>query len=606
MTTPRYVRYVERLSPGAEPVEVELCQSREDVFDLLVTLERLAGEDPIAWKAAARQATATDWYVLAMFLSGTQRLDPFTGRPEWDNDFHFNWIRESQFEGDNVIDKSGREHGKTSIRCYVGVTAEVIKNPELSVGIFSFEKAAAEKAGRRLKEEWSTNLELREIWDDVFWQDPENQSPLWSMEKGLIVKRRIVGATPTVGWYSILELPVGSRFGLGILDDCETEKTVSTEEMRKQTRERVQNAFNLGGRACRWWVNGTHHHSKGLIGDLERGGGWKVRCHKAEDESKPAPDIAKLFDECNGMLPVREESGSPIPLPPEVRNIRLAGAPVYLHPLECALKRLRQGRATYYMHNMGDPTAGQDRRFAAEWIRWYKSLPNEWARGANLYILIDPSKGVGDPTFARVEACKSDETISWVGGLRRRLSPSEFGPAIFQLAMEWAGIGTLIEIRVEEFAQSTWSHNLRTYFDSRNQHVCRIVACSRHNTNNKESEGRQREWAGLEPMYRLGKRVYPEAGIEVFDHDGNRCNLVDYYLEHEYSLFPLPDTDDGLAADYLLAVKKGKDEAGREIELDLEFPFSEEEAEVAARSMGRWNRRHNSYDNTTSWSEGLL
>lgn len=598
---PRTVKYVERLTPDAPAVDVELPQSVSDELDLLSTVTRLATTDPDAWKAACRMHMATDWYFTALMLSGTQRLDPFTGRPEWLNDFHFGWMRECQFAGDNTIDKSAREHGKTSIRCYVGVTVELINDPDLTVGIFSFEKAAAERTGRRLKDEWATNVELKAIWDDVFYANPERESPLWSMEKGLVVKRRIVGATPSVGWYSIIELPVGSRLGLGILDDVETEKTSSSEEMRDQTMDRINNCFNLGGRACRWWVNGTHHHTQGAIARLEKSGGWQVRCHKAEDTSLPAPDIAALYDECGGVLPLRAENGRTIPLPPAVRNIRLAGKPVYLHPLECALKRLRMGNETYERQNMGDALAGQDRRFKPEWIRRYTPSPRRWASGANLYLTIDPSKGQGDPTFARVDAAKSDETLSWVGGLRRKLSPSQFAPAIYTLAMEWAGIGNLVEIRVEEFAQSTWSFHLRRYFDDMNRYVCRIIACSRHNSNNKESAGRQREWLGLEPAYRNGKRLWPESGIRVEDENNDTYDLCDYYLEHEYKQFPLPDTDDGLAADYLLALTKGKSEDGKELDLFIDYPENDDDEGSRGWHAARNYTRRRSEHNDDSW-----
>lgn len=601
---PRYVEYRERMAPGAPPIQVELPQTRDDEFDLLATVKRLASEDPVAWKATVRMHTATDWYFMMLMLSGSQRLDPFTGRPEVDCEFQFNYSRQKQFEGDGWVDKTAREHFKSTWEIYVGVTVDVVNNPEVAIALFAFEKAAAEKHGRRVKHEWESNAELKAAWDDVFYWDPERESLLWNMDKGLIVKRTIVSPSPTFSWYSIKELPTGLRIGKGLLDDIETEQTVSTEDARKALKDRVTSAFNLGGRACRWRINGTHHSPAGWIAELESSGAWKVRCHAAEDITKPAPDIAAIYDACGGMLPVREDLGKPIPLPPEVRNVRLAGAPVFLHPLECAHKRLLMGPQRYAEQNMGDALAGQVKRLDEEWIRWYTAPPVEWARGANLYIVVDPSKGVGDPTFARVEACKSDRTISWVGGLRKRLSPSEFGPAIFQLAMEWTGIGTLVEIRVEEFAQSTWSHNLRTYFDSRNHHVCRVVVCSRHNTNNKVSEGRLREWSGLEPLYRMGRRIFPKDGIWVFDELGHRFDLVKFYVDKEYKLFPLPGTDDGLAADYLLAVTKGKNEAGKEIDLELDFPESDEEEMVAARSEGRWNRRNRNFEDEGSWMSG--
>jgi hypothetical protein len=609
---PRYITYRERLSPDAAPVEVELPQTRHDAFDLLATLNRLAAEDQMAWKSAVRQYTASDWYVLALFLSGMQRLDPFTGLPEIDCDFQFAYSREMQHDGERVLDKSARGHWKSTWRTYVGVTNLVINDPNEVIAIVAHEKGAAQRHGFRTMTEWQNNLELKSAWDDVFWQDVR-EAPIWNQETGCTVKRTLPATLPTLSWHAIMTAPTGSRVGVFIADDIESESTVESEDMRKKTLQRFTSFLETGGRVPRIWLNCTHHHPSGLVTHLEKSGAFRVRCHAIEDVSKPAPDVAKLYDDCDGLMPLREE-GRRQKMPAALREIRLSGAPVYLHPLEVALKRLDAmstpgGLANFFMQNMGDPLAGQERSLDPDWIRWYEPDPVEWAKGANLYMVVDPSKGVGDPTFARVEACKADQTIAWVGGLRRKLKPSEFAPAIFNLAMAWIGIGNLVEIRVEEFGQSTWTNMLRTYFDARNQHVCRLIACSRHSTNNKESAGRQREWAGLEPLYRTGKRLYPQTGIWEFDETGHRYNLVDYYIKSEYGMFPLPTTDDGLAADYLLTIKKGKAEGGKDIDLDLEFPTSDEEYEMAWRSAGkhaRFNGEWGGDDGATWMSEGFV
>jgi len=585
------VKYHERLLD--EILDVEIPETRDDAFDLQRDLHALLLSDPAAWKMAVRRHTATCWYTMALFLSGSQRRDPFTGRLEIDCDFQFAFAREMQFDGDNVIDKSAREHFKTFWRVYAGVTVEVCRDPNLLVGLFSHEKSAGERPLRRNKEEWEGNVELKMAWDDVFWWEPEREAPVWSVEKGLKLRQTIVSATPTFAAYAIGQLPVGARLGLGILDDVEVKATSHSEEARAKLWDQVQNTFNLGGRAARWWINGTHHHPQGLIAQLETQGGYRVRCHAAEDKTKPAPDIAALYDECGGYLPVRDEGKPPIKLAPEVRSVKLAGAPIFLHPLECAQKRLKQTAATYEMHNMGDPLGGQEHRLDPRWIRWYEAEPHEWARGANLYINIDASKGVNDPTVARVEACKVDGTISWVGGLRRKLAPSEFAPAIHHLAMTWVGIGRLVEIRIEIFGQAVWDHMLRTYFESLGQYVCNIVAVGRN------QENRLREYEALEPLYRAGKRLYPQTGIWVFDENGERYNLVDYYIEKELKLFPLPATDDCLAADALLGepvdVKKGI--------YALEFP--EDEATIELRERSAYSRAMRPDDGASWMSEGF-
>lgn len=607
--SPRYVTYRERLSPEAPPIEVELPQSRHDAFDLLATINKLATTDAAQWQAMVRQYTSSSWYMLALFMSGTQRLDPFTGRPEIDCDYLFNYSLEMQFDGERVLDKSARGQWKSTWRCYVGATNLVLRDPNEVIAIVAHEKTAAGRHGTRTINEWLSNVELNAAWPDVFWGTDKNAWPLWSMEHGATVRRTISAVLPTISWHSILTAPTGSRVGVFIPDDIESETTVESEDMRKKTLQRFTSFLETGGRVPRIWPNATHHHSAGLVTHLEKSGAFRVRCHPIEDTSKPAPDIAELYDACNGVMPLRDELGRHEELPKALREIRLDGAPVYFHPLEVAMKRLTAmstpgGLANFYMQNFGDPLAGQDRTLDKDWIRYYKAPPIEWARGAYLYILVDPSKGVGDPTFARVEACKSDQSISWVDGLRRKLAPSEFAPAIYQLYSKWRHVGRVVQIRVEEFAQSTWTYHLRTYFDSIDAPCPMLVSCSRHTESNKESEGRRREWNALEPLYRMGRRIFPESGIWVQDDPPSRrtYNLVEYYVEDEYGQFPIPPMDDGLAADALLAVDKGKNEAGKNIPLSLEFPEDEEMAEMAERSGGRrWQRERESADSWMEW-----
>jgi hypothetical protein len=596
---PHYLRYVERLSPDSPTADVELPQSRSDAFDWLETINRLATEDPLSWKATVRQATSCDWYMLALFMSGSQRVDPFTGRPELDCDFQFTFAREMQFDGDRVLDKSFRGSWKSTWRNYVGITNVVINDPNIVAVIAAHEKAAAQRHVVRTMQEWESNVELRTAWADVFYDDVK-LSPLWNQESGCTVKRTLPSTLPTLSAHSILSAPTGSRVGLFVLDDVESEATVESAEMREKTLKRIASFLETAGRVPRIWINATAHHAQGVVTHLESSGSFRVRCHKLEDTDQEPPDIAALYDACGGVLPLRDEARHEV-LPKGVRDVRLDGMPVYLHPLEVAQKRLDAmsvpgGLEHYFAQNLGDAWSGQQRRLDKGWILYYQADPIDQARGGYGYVCIDPSKGVNDPTVVRLEVTKADRTISWVACLRKKLAPSEFGREILAFLSLWEKVVDIREIRVEEFGQSTWGWILRDYFDRHDQPIARVITCNRHSTDNKESRGRQREWLGLEPLYKSGKRRYPEGGLWIEDDNSKRSgkaarlyDVCEYYLENEYGPFPMPKTDDLLAADYLLTVTKAKNERGEMIDIQLDYPETDEEAERQAR--GEWRMR---------------
>lgn len=612
---PSTVTYSERLAPDADgnPTTIDVAQpsSRDDAFDLISTIDRLSREDPATWKSVVRQYTATNWYILGLFLSGGQRLDPFTGRPEADCDFLWNHYHEVQHTGQGKLNKTFRGGHKSHILLYVGVTCKVLNDPNRVMTIASHEKAAAAKHGWRTAMEWETNVELKAAWHDVFFDDPKRDPdcPMWNQESGVVVRRTIPAVLPTLSWWAIEHVPTGSRIGDFFFDDLENEDTVESDDQRKKLLARFLSFKKTGGRLPSVYINATSHHPNGLVAHLERAQMYGIIHHPAEDTSKPAPDIAKLYDDCGGRITNRS-TGEVVELPPAVRDIRLDGAPVMHHPLELAMMRLDAlitdgGLAEYYRHMLGDNMAGEDKRLRKDWIRRYTADPIAMAEGAYLYIVVDASKGIGDPTFARVEACRADKTIAWVGGLRKKIEPSDFGKEIWTLCCQWEGIGVIKEVRFEIFAQATWDTHFIQYCELRRHwpgNITRdnVKAIGRNKVN------RLREWGALQPLYRAGKRLFPNDGVMfVEDENGRRIDLVKYYVENEYELFPLPITDDGLAADALL----GEPEDPKKGIYALEFPESEEEMDLREALAWRRERRGSrggDGDEAGSWmSEGL-
>jgi len=545
------IPYTERLT--GETHQVQISETRDEAFALWESICALAETDPHAWKFAFRMHTASDWFIMALALSGSSRVDPFTGRLEIDCDFQFGYCREMQFDGERVVDFSARQHFKSFWRSYVGVFVETVRNPEITIGIFAHDKDAASKYGKRCKQEAEENTLMKAAWPDVFWANPVQESPTWSVDGGCLVKRNIIGPLPTWSWHAIRELPTGGRISLFIVDDVETEETVSTPLGRESLNQRFNSMVSLSGRNARFWVNGTFHHPSGLLASLRDGKAWRLRCHKSEDTSLPAPDIAALYDACGGFMPTRDGS-PPLALPAAVRDIKLLGAPTYLHPLEIALKRLEvmqpggKGIGWYLMQNMGDPLALQQKRLDKSQLRYYDGPPRERARGTNLVMCIDASKGINDPSVALIFALRADETYSLVGGDRRKVKPGDFGTWVFNLWAAWERLALdFLCIRVEIFGQAVWDTLILTYFANVDHEEVRVEAIGRP-ANNREDQGRMREWLAIEPLMRAGSLFLPSVGIMVQDEDGDAYDLVKYMVDKEIGEFPGPTTDDCLAA----------------------------------------------------------
>jgi hypothetical protein len=615
---PRYVPYKERLLLDAarNPTvfQVEIPATRDDAFDQVRTLMRLRAEDRAAWKLAYRRATATCWFTLGLLLSQGQRINAFTGQVEMDHDFLWHRFRELQFHGDRKLDKSFRGSFKSHVRGLVGVINRLALDPNLVVAFIAHERQAAFKHAARTAAEIAENADLRLAWDDAFYMDPLQESPLWNQDKGWTVRQTIRSVLPSISYYAIMEAPTGGRVGLFLPDDVEDEKTVDTEEQREKLLSRFISFLDTAGRQPEIWVNGTSFHPNGLVAHLERSGAFDVICHPAEDVTHPAPDVAALYDACGGKTPDGKE------LPKKVRSTRLDGAPVYLHALELADKRLLAsikpgGLANYHRQMMGDTMAGMTHKLDPAHIRRYEGTPEDRAEGATFVMTIDGSRGINDPTVALVWALHADETASLVAGIRRKIETSQFGERIFNLWANWEGFGDFAQIRIEMFGQAAYDFMIRAHFEKRHRDCPRLIPIVSSQRNNKES-GRKREYDQIEPMLRLGKLWFPGSpikdgagkitgwtgGILVEDDDGATFDLCEYAVTEEIMPFPTLGRDDFVASLALLGVRPdAKVEGGKSLVGPLPFPDPEFVTLMKKRSQGLLTRRRNPRDGR--WSD---
>ena len=111
-------------------------------------------------------------------------------RKDMDNDWLFERCREVQETPDNRLDLWAREHYKSTI-ITIGLTIQnVLRNPDITVGIFSHTRPIAKAFLRQIKREWETNILLQTYFP--FIAPPEKseaRTRTWSEDSGLIVRR---------------------------------------------------------------------------------------------------------------------------------------------------------------------------------------------------------------------------------------------------------------------------------------------------------------------------------------------------------------------------------------------------------------------------------
>ena len=151
-------------------------------------------------------------------------------RPDVNRDWIFERCREVQAAPDGHLDLWSREHYKSSIITFGLTIRDILNDPEITVGIFSYSRPIAKAFLRQIRTEFESNEMLRSLFPDILWANPQRVAPKWSEDDGIIVRRR--GNPTTVeAWGLVDSTPVSKHFKLLVYDDVVTGESVSTPEM---------------------------------------------------------------------------------------------------------------------------------------------------------------------------------------------------------------------------------------------------------------------------------------------------------------------------------------------------------------------------------------
>lgn len=119
-------------------------------------------------------------------------------RPDLENQWLFDRCKEVELNPNGYLDLWARAHYKSTIITFAKSIQDILCSHgegklverECTIGIFSHTRPIAKAFLRQIKRELEDNRSLKELFPDILFDNPERESPKWSEDGGLVVKRK--------------------------------------------------------------------------------------------------------------------------------------------------------------------------------------------------------------------------------------------------------------------------------------------------------------------------------------------------------------------------------------------------------------------------------
>lgn len=310
------------------------------IFDLWKVMEETDGDKAKRWLSLNDR-----YYLLVRTLHRLDAVHPWL----------YERTREVEASPDSHLDLWAREHYKSTIITFAGVIQELLNDPELTVGILSHTKPIAKAFLRQIQKELEMNEELKRQFPDILWVNPARQSPSWSIDSGIVLKRRSNPKEASVEAHGLVDgQPTSKHFRLLVYDDVVVTESVSTPEQIQKTTAAWELSDNLGSATglSRKWHVGTRYSYADTYQTIMDRGVVSPRLHPATDDGK------------------------------------IDGTPVFFTQDVWEEKVRTQGEATVACQLLQDPLSGQQRMFDVENLQVYEVRPET----LNVYIMVDPAR----------------------------------------------------------------------------------------------------------------------------------------------------------------------------------------------------------------------
>lgn len=464
---------------------------------LIESLQRLEPGDRLG---CLRRLCRTDLYFL---------LTVVLGRKDIEKEWLFQRCREVQKDPNERLDLWAREHYKSTIITFGKSIQDILRSHghdpieprECTIGIFSHTRSIAQGFLGQIKSELENNQLLKELFDDIFYMDPQKESPSWSEQGGLEVKRKSNPKEMTVEAHGVVDgQPVSVHFTHLVFDDVVVPGSVTSPDMMKKTTEMLSMAYNLGtSDGCKRFI-GTRYHFNDSYKAIIDTGTAKPRLH------------------------------------PATKDGTMSGEPVFLSQDKLDKKRREQGPYIFASQMLLDPKADETQGFQRDWTK-DKHSGVSW-KGMNTYILFDGAsekKKGSDYTAMWAVGLHADQRVYILDILRDRLNLVQRTSRL----MDWHRKYTPIDTRYEKYGKDSDIEHIKAEQKRQNYRfeITEVGGSTPKNDRIKR----------LIPYFEQNRIILPRT-LHYTMYDGKTVDLVHDFVEQEYMGFPVGTHDDMLDA----------------------------------------------------------
>lgn len=420
-------------------------------------------------------------------------------RSDMNRDWVYDRCREVEASPNGHLDLWAREHFKSSVITFGLSIKDILTDPEVTIGIFSHTKQISKAFLAQIKLEFENNVYLKSLFPDILFEKPESESDKWSVDRGIIVKRKSNPKEATVeAWGLVDGQPTSKHFRILVYDDVVTQESVSTPDQINKVNKAWELSLNLGVENGFKRYIGTRYHSKDTYRTIMSRGSAIKRIYPATD------------------------------------NGRMDGEPVLMSKQGLAEKMRDLGSFTFSCQMLQNPLADNLMGFKKEWLRYYKKLnqTETW----NKYILVDPAsekKKSSDYTVMLVIGLAPDNNYYLLDGIRDRLNLTEKTSRLFDLHRKWNPIKT----GYEKYGIQSDIEHIQYVMENENY---RFEIESLGGSESKLDRIRK-----LTPIFETHRFYLPEK-MHFKDFQGVEIDLIKSFIDDEYEVFPVSVHDDML------------------------------------------------------------
>lgn len=459
--------------------------------------ESLKDKHPLDQKAILAALGRNDLFFLLVRI---------LNRPDCDHDWLYDRCMEVQQKPNGYLDLWAREHYKSTIITFALTIQDILNDPEITIGLFSINRPNAKKFLGQIRHELMSNVTLKELYPEVLYENPTREAPKWSLDDGIIVKRKSNPKEATIEAHGLVDsMPTGRHFKIRLYDDVIDDKHVTNPEMIQKSLQSWELSLNLGSTqvSARYGIAdieryaGTRYHYNDPYNEIMKRGAAKQRIYPGTVDGKP--------------------NGKPVMWTKEIM----------------AKKRRTMGSYIFGCQILQNPIADAAQGFKKEHLFFWETNNT---RNLNTYIIVDPAsskKKGSDYTSMWVIGQGSDKNYYVIDGIRDRLDLVERAKQLFDFHATYNPVA----VGYEQYGMQADIEHMQ---DKMNRENYRFAITPLGGKVAKEDRIRT-----LYPLFEAG-RIYLPKKLNKVNYEGKVEDLIQIFINDEYMAFPVALHDDML------------------------------------------------------------